>query len=363
MKKILLVEPAYKAKYPPLGLMKISTFHKQAGDEVQYVKGLDDSLPLKSFDVVYITSLFTYEAAEVIRTVNFYKDMCPNADIMVGGIYASVMPDHVKANTGIEPHVGLWMDVEFLPPDYSLFPDHRWSNHSFVFTSRGCPNKCEFCVVKTLEPKKLINPRWKEHISTAKPRIMVHDNNITAMLFEHFEEVLSFLASTRKLVTFDNGFDCRLFTERHCRLVAKLNIQSVRFAFDSVRQDGHIQKALEMCLNHGIPASKIIVFILFNHNDTLEDAEYRAREVAKLGVRPYAMEFMPLDATELFSYYYGEWNQELCKDFAVFINHARIVSAFSFDKWRARKEKERSGTRGGQTRRRKRFGQWKNFRA
>ena len=37
--KVLLVEPAYSNKYPPLGLMKISTFHKELGDDVEFYKG------------------------------------------------------------------------------------------------------------------------------------------------------------------------------------------------------------------------------------------------------------------------------------------------------------------------------------
>lgn len=38
-RKILLVEPNYKNKYPPMGLMKISTYHKMRGDDVTFYKG------------------------------------------------------------------------------------------------------------------------------------------------------------------------------------------------------------------------------------------------------------------------------------------------------------------------------------
>lgn len=38
-RKILLIEPNYKNKYPPIGLMKIATYHRNLGDEVRFFKG------------------------------------------------------------------------------------------------------------------------------------------------------------------------------------------------------------------------------------------------------------------------------------------------------------------------------------
>ena len=39
MRQILLLEPNYRNKYPPIGLMKIATYHKMLGDEVRFFKG------------------------------------------------------------------------------------------------------------------------------------------------------------------------------------------------------------------------------------------------------------------------------------------------------------------------------------
>jgi len=51
-RQILLVEPNYKNKYPPMGLMKISTYYKKLGDHVTFFKGdlrnlvLDDTFEM-----------------------------------------------------------------------------------------------------------------------------------------------------------------------------------------------------------------------------------------------------------------------------------------------------------------------------
>lgn len=38
-RNILLIEPKYRNKYPPIGLMKIATYHKMLGDNVKFFKG------------------------------------------------------------------------------------------------------------------------------------------------------------------------------------------------------------------------------------------------------------------------------------------------------------------------------------
>lgn len=39
-RKVLLIEPNYKNKYPPMGLMKLATYYRMVGDDVRFLKGI-----------------------------------------------------------------------------------------------------------------------------------------------------------------------------------------------------------------------------------------------------------------------------------------------------------------------------------
>ena len=70
--KILLLEPNYSNKYPPIGLMKIATYHKMLGHEVVFYKG-----DLKQFVVDRIADRCIHECGEICNSVNWvlYKDI------------------------------------------------------------------------------------------------------------------------------------------------------------------------------------------------------------------------------------------------------------------------------------------------
>ncbi len=54
MRKVLLIEPNYENKYPPIGLMKLATYHKELGDEVRFFKGTLNEFVLEEI----LTKLF-----------------------------------------------------------------------------------------------------------------------------------------------------------------------------------------------------------------------------------------------------------------------------------------------------------------
>lgn len=201
--KVLLVEPNYKNKYPPLGLMKISTYHKMLEDEVRFVKGIDQELEDEVWDRIYITTLFTFDFDVDVKTINYYKLLVNNInDLYVGGIMASLMPDKIVEATGIDrSHIltGLFTDtsvvgddnninVDELPLDYDILEqiDYKYpaGDNYFAYTTRGCPNHCSFCAVPILEPNFHVTNNIIDQIRTIdekygpKQHLLLLDNNV-----------------------------------------------------------------------------------------------------------------------------------------------------------------------------------------
>src|ERR1043165_2633006 len=95
-KNILLIEPGYRNKYPPLGLMKIAAYHGPHGkkDRGKFIKGEDDQSVLgTAWDRIYVTTLFSFEWKPISRAIALAIRESRNqpSKIFVGGIAASLM--------------------------------------------------------------------------------------------------------------------------------------------------------------------------------------------------------------------------------------------------------------------------------
>ena len=345
-KKIVLLEPHFARKYLPLGLAKISTFAKRNGVEVEYQR---DYNPVGE-DLVCVTSLFTYDSQKVhdsIKGVNFLNRGVP---VIVGGVYASIMS---KSITDLFPHVtifkGFSKELDMSPPDYDAYDqwgmEDHWNKFSFIFTTRGCPHFCPYCVVWKIEPREdggglWVNPDWKDHILDDRPYMMISDNNLSSLPMEHIEEVITFAHQKDKRVVFDNGFDCKFITDDLADLLGrtKFGRTGMRLAFDRIEEDGIFQPAIEKLKKHGVPKTAIMSYVLFNFADKPQEANYRMTECVKLGIRPYPTRYCPLTKLERGNPYVGKhWTKNLARVYRVFWLMAGWFNHMTFEEW-AKKE-------------------------
>lgn len=107
--------------FPNLPLMKISAWHKAKDDIVEKI------ISIQKYDIVYVSKIFDF------------TDDCLfpiNADKIV------------KGGTGYGLDNKLPDDIEHIYLDYSLY---NLDNVAYGFLTRGCPRKCEFCIVSKKE--------------------------------------------------------------------------------------------------------------------------------------------------------------------------------------------------------------------
>ena len=295
---VLVAEPSVRRQHPNVGLLKIAAYQRHLGHRVAYARGTLKDVPFKP-DQIFISAIFTYYSKKLIRLVREAQRRFPAAKIEIGGVYPSLLPDHVEEHTGIRPHVGILNEVERYRPAYDLVPDgDTFTDTSLLFTTRGCWRSCKFCSVPTLEPTMGIVPNWQEQIDTNHSRVLIYDNNISAQPADHRAEVFEFLARSKQTVLFDNGFDCTRFDEVHAEEVASARHSKVRFALDYVGLAPHIERSIERAVQYGIRRSQIQVYVIYNFRDSVEDTVKRCDLLLKLGVQPYPQVYRPHTVTD-----------------------------------------------------------------
>ena len=229
-KRILLIEPGYKNKYPPLGLMKIAQYHGKLGqkDRVHFTKGIHKSLRDVAWDRIYITTLFSFEYKRISEVIDHAVELVQGQTqrIFVGGIAASLMHDRfvgeprwrgirfIKGLLDGPPAKALQLDefdgdfyaddlsgtpIENLVPDYSILDQIHYrypvQDAYFAYASRGCIRKCHFCGVPKLEgAQRDATPLAKlvqnvNQLYGTKRDLILMDNNVVAS--SRFKEIIA----------------------------------------------------------------------------------------------------------------------------------------------------------------------------
>lgn len=305
MSDILLLEPKYKNKYPPLGLMKISYFHKYIhNDYVLFSKGeLPDAYKFKKWDRVYVSTLFTFEWEKTKEIISYAcKVVNDIKNVYVGGILATLMPDLIRREfpniniiEGLLNKVGTLglkdeENIDTITPDYGILDDIEYTYPSqdayFLYMTRGCGMKCQFCAVQTLEPSYIPYCSIKNAVKNIdekfgpKKDLLLMDNNV--LRSPNFDSIIDEIKdlgfgkdatyinpktgkSVKRYVDFNQGLDAFLLTEHKAKKLGELAIRPARIAFDHIEDKSAYVKAIRLCAENGI--THMSNYLLYNGED------------------------------------------------------------------------------------------------
>lgn len=321
MKKVLLVNigtvkeslEKYKSFKTPLALLKFSTYYKSKGFAVEIVDAgeLAEDYP----DIICFSLIFAFLFKRYISFIHAYYKNYPKAKIRIGGPMVTTHCDRLKELfPGAEVHAGLLPAIETMRPDYDLIG----SNVSYGFTTRGCPNKCKWCIVPKCEGDLYVVKKWKNALGSQK-LFYAMDNNVLAAGPEHVESVLHEMKLRGMKVDFNQAMDCRIFMRRKDEfgpLFKKYEHQFDRmnFAWDSKAQDKYAPETIEYLRSIGI-RKRQSWYMLYGDRDTPEEIHRRITKIltghTNIYVKP--MLFIDLETGEK-----NGWNG-LAKKFGTYI--------------------------------------------
>jgi hypothetical protein len=299
MKKILLVDA--DSTIPNIALMKLSTFHKNNGDNVELLKIELPYYPGRKKENYFLMDGYDKIYCSVIFENN--KQYIRGKDIIFGG-------------TGCDLKTKLPDEIENSDCDYSIYPEN---DISYGFITRGCIRKCSFCKVPEKEGyiHKVNDP---ENIIKHK-KVKFLDNNILA--YDKHEEVLQKLIDLKVKCQFNQGLDIRLINESNSDLLSKLNyLGEYIFAFDDIKYEKIILDKLELLKWRKDWQFKFFVYI--HPKMKISDTVKRVESLKNNKCIPYIMRDLSCWESE---------NSDFFVDLAAWCNQVNIFKKMSFDEY------------------------------
>ena len=148
-----------------------------------------------------------------------------------------------------------------------------------TFTSRGCNNRCPWCLVPDREGKFRTIPITPGHI--------IQDNNLLMAPKAHIEQVFAMLKTQRRAAVFAGGLDATLLTDWVAGELRGLRIEQLFLACDTAGAIKPLRKALAKL--SFLPRDKLRCYVLIGYgHETVDQARERLEEVWEAGAMPFA---------------------------------------------------------------------------
>ena len=250
-------------KMENLALMRLSAYHKSLGDEVSLTRLRGKVSCSVEADAVFVSCLFSWNKSKA----NFLRR---KLRATVGG-------------TGYD----LEATVPDVEPDYSLYGEDR----AVGFISRGCENRCPWCVVWRKEGG-LHRVSTAESIIGARKEAIFLDNNFLA-LPDHLSD-LEWLVSSRTSFDFNQGLDAAFITPENAALLKNCRRSArIRLALDSVNRIPVVEQAVRILKDAGFSRWGISVYVLVGFAGLKSDLQ-RLFACREMGVDVFPMSFRDL---------------------------------------------------------------------
>lgn len=276
--------------FPNLALMKISAYHKSRGDKVE------SATMFEHYDILYKSKVFTFTPD---------NEYCYRADKIVQG------------GTGYDITTKLPDEIDSTIPDYTLYN----CEHAYGFLTRGCPNKCSWCIVPKKEGNIKPYADIEDFIGNFKSVVLM-DNNVLSS--EHGIKQIEKIIELKIKVDFNQGLDARLIDDSMSKLLSKVRwLKPLRMACDSAAMMPHIERATSSLRKHGCKPRNYFIYTLVKE---IPDALERVMFLKSLNLDPFCQPYRDFKT--------NKEPDRILKQFSRWVNHKAIFKTISWEDYK-----------------------------
>ncbi len=284
-------------------------------------------------DIALISSGMTYWYLGVEEVVDSLRRRYPRVPIVVGGIYASLLPDHcmkkigpdyVVEGEGKEELSGIFVRHNLPVPEQELgqvplIEKPLWRDAGVLRLNDGCPFHCTYCA------SHLLTPRFRSGDPMAALALLRSFLQIGIKNIAFYDDALlvskeaSFLPFLRGVVAEDldvrfylpNAVHLRYIDYETADLMRRAGFQEVRIGLESSGSRFHehydrkvdvdtFSEQVKVLANAGFPTQLISVYVLAGlPRQEAREVEESVRFARTCGVKVAIAEYSPVPGTRL----------------------------------------------------------------
>ncbi|HDQ40713.1 MAG TPA: radical SAM protein [Desulfonatronum sp.] len=287
-------------------------------------------------DAVLLSCVMTYWYPGITAMIRLVRRIWPRTPIILGGIYATLCPDHAQGQEAdlvlpgplelADNWKSFWRFLGCEPPllprnaGFELALDlYARPDFSVLLGSRGCPFACPYCASKQLftgywhqSAFDLAQALAKESARGVRNFAFYDD----ALLVDAKDWLIPFMEKlSRNNVSFrfhtPNAVHIRYLTPALCQLMRRAGFQTIRLGLETSAFEARLDEklnvehwvaALEALFATGFTAEQIGAYVLFGLPDQdMDEVRETIRFVRSSGLRPHLAFYSPIPGSALFS--------------------------------------------------------------
>jgi hypothetical protein len=249
------------------------------------------------YDAVMLSVIFSWDVPRAI--VEAKTALSLGMKVMIGGGGTFVLRAHIERETGLKPYYAPVPELDAVDAKFKM-----------VYFTRGCVEKCSFCIVPKIEGNVVkLNEK-------SQPAQALLDNNLSEIPSSYKEYIVEkYLSAGIRVVDANSGFEPKGIDEYTVRLFGKLPLRWWRTGFDEIGEEKQFIESVAVIKEFSKKTIRVYTMI---GDEPIEECRYRCEKVISLGCEPVPQAYIKLGSKTKTPVIQHDWDAAKLRDFQRF---------------------------------------------